>query len=164
MSSANVTNLISVRLVSLGSFSKVKKNPSKTLLCADCTCMMTHAFRLDFFAVATRLRKKFPDRKSHFSRIEAKIILYEIKLQLSTQKSHFGFEVKITPTENIQEFRSVSAWNVSVCVQFVCRLTKSPRRRTKEPMARPGAFKRSGLYYDAGFSAGLKSCHLVTVQ
>ena len=29
---------------------------SKTLLCMDCTFMMTHAFRQDFFAVAARLK------------------------------------------------------------------------------------------------------------
>ena len=44
----------------IGSSSKVKTSnqwglTSKTLLC---TCMMTHAFWSDFFAVATRLRHK----------------------------------------------------------------------------------------------------------
>ena len=29
------------------------------------------------------------------------------------------------PIENIQEFRSVGAWNVSFCAQFACRLTSS---------------------------------------
>lgn len=51
--------LIFVRLVSLGSFSKDKKLKqwvltSKLLLCMDCKCMMTHALRSDFFAVAAR--------------------------------------------------------------------------------------------------------------
>ena len=64
--------LISVQSVSLGSFSKVKNfkqqvvlgffyfflliKISKTLLRTDCTFMMTHAFRSDFFDVAARLR------------------------------------------------------------------------------------------------------------
>ena len=145
MSSANVTNLISVRLVSLGSFSKVKTFKQNITLHG----LYVHGdarFSVGFLCRCCTTEKKFPDWTSHFSRIEAKIILYEIKLQLSTQKSHFGFEVKITPTENIQEFRSVSVWNVSICAQFVCRLTKRPSRRTKTPMTRPGAFKRSGLF------------------
>ena len=55
--------LISVRLVSLGSLSKVKKLKQwfltrKTLLCTDCTCMMVHAFKSDFCAVAAQLRHK----------------------------------------------------------------------------------------------------------
>ena len=39
----------------------------------------------------------------------------------------FGFEVKMMPTENIQEFRSVGAWNVSFCAQFACGLTMWPK-------------------------------------
>ena len=31
------------------------------------------------------------------------------------------------PTENIQEFRSVGAWNVSFCAQFACGLTMWPK-------------------------------------
>ena len=52
-----------------GSFSKVKasqniqamgfnKQNIKLLDRPDCTCMMTYAFRSDFFAVAARLRQK----------------------------------------------------------------------------------------------------------
>ena len=53
--------LISVRLITSGSLRKVKKFKqwvltSKTLLCTDCTCMITHAFRSDVFAVAARNR------------------------------------------------------------------------------------------------------------
>ena len=38
----------------------------------------------------------------------------------------FGFGVKMMPIENIQEFRSVGAWNGSFCAQFACRLTSRP--------------------------------------
>ena len=41
--------------------------------------------------------------------------------KLFTQKSHFGFEVKMMPKENIQQFRSVGAWNVSFCAQVACK-------------------------------------------
>ena len=46
----------------------------------------------------------------------------------------------------IQEFRSVGAWNVTFCAQFACRLTSGQSGRTKEPLARPGAFKQSGHF------------------
>ena len=131
MSSANVTDLISVRLVSLGSFSKVKKFKQNIILHG----LYVHddaRFSVGFLCRCCTTEKKFPDWKSHFSRIEAKIILYEIKLQFSTQKSHFGFEVKITPTENIQEFRSVSVWNVSICAQFVCRAYKEAKQTDQD--------------------------------
>ena len=61
--------------------------------------------------------------------------------KLFTQKSHFGFEVKMMPKENIQQFRSVGAWNVSFCTQVACRLTPGQ-------VAEQGAFKlkRSGLF------------------
>ena len=38
--------------------------------------------------------------------------------KLFTQKSHVGFEVKMMPKENIQQFRSVGAWNVSFCIKI----------------------------------------------
>ena len=47
------------------------------------------------------------------------------------------------PIENIQEFRSVGAWNVSFCAQFACRGTSG---RTEEPLVGPGTFKRSGHF------------------
>ena len=31
------------------------------------------------------------------------------------------------PIENIQEFTSVGAWNISCCAQFACRLSKWPK-------------------------------------
>ena len=51
--------------------------------------------------------------------------------KLFTQKSHFGFEVKMMPKENIQQFRSVGAWNVSFCTQVACRLTPGQSGRTR---------------------------------
>ena len=51
--------------------------------------------------------------------------------KLFTQKSHFGFEVKMMPKENIQQFRSVGAWNVSFCTQVACRLTPGKSGRTR---------------------------------
>ena len=50
------------------------------------------------------------------------------------------------PIENIQDFRSVCAWNLSFCAQFACRLTSSQSGRTKEPLVGPGTFKRSGHF------------------
>ena len=51
---------------------------------------------------------------------------------LFTQNSRFGFEVKMMPIENIQEFRSVCALGLerSFCAQFACRLTKWPDQGT----------------------------------
>ena len=37
------------------------------------------------------------------------------------------------PKENIQEFRSVDAWNVSFCAQFTCRLTTWPKWADRGP-------------------------------
>ena len=51
--------------------------------------------------------------------------------KLFTQKSHFGFEVKMMPKENIQQFRSVGALNVSFCAQVACRLTPGQSGRTR---------------------------------
>ena len=51
--------------------------------------------------------------------------------KLFTQKSHFGFEVKMMPKENIQQFRSVGAWNVSFCTQVAYRLTPGQSGRTR---------------------------------
>ena len=71
---------------------------------------------------------------THF-RTEAKIKFFMIstKLLLSSQKSHFGFEVKMMLIENIQEFRSVGAWNVffwrTVCM-LVYKLPKWPDQGT----------------------------------
>ena len=41
------------------------------------------------------------------------LILHEPKLYFFTLKSHFGFEVKMMPIEDIQEFGSVGAKNVT---------------------------------------------------
>ena len=51
--------------------------------------------------------------------------------KLFTQKSKFGFKVKMIPKENIQQFRSVGAWSVSFCVQVACRLTPGQSGRTR---------------------------------
>ena len=51
--------------------------------------------------------------------------------KLFTQKSHFGFEVKMMPKENIQQFRSFGAWNVSFCTQVACPLTPGQSGRTR---------------------------------
>ena len=48
------------------------------------------------------------------------------------------------PLENKQEFRSVGAWNVSFYSQFACRDTSA--KGTKEPLAGPRDFKRSGHF------------------
>ena len=82
---------------------------------------------------------------THF-RAEVKLlILQETKLKLFTQKSHFGFAVKTMPIENLQEFTSAGAWNISFCAQFAYGLTADSTAgqsgRTKEPLAGPGAFK-----------------------
>ena len=61
--------------------------------------------------------------------------------------------------ENIQEFRSVCVWNVSFCVQFgsVCMPAyKWPKWPDQGPSN--GAV----IFYDAGFSAKLRSCRFVT--
>ena len=79
--------------------------------------------------------------KTHF-RTEVKLlILQETKLKLFTQKSHFGFAVKTMPIENIQEFTSAGAWNISFSAQFAYGLTGGQSGRTMEPLAGPGAFK-----------------------
>ena len=48
------------------------------------------------------------------------------------------------PLENKQEFRSVGAWNVSFCSQIACRLQVA--KGTKEPLAGPRDFRRSGHF------------------
>ena len=60
------------------------------------------------------------------------------------------------PTENIQEFRSVGAWNVSFCAQFACGLTMWPKWPDQGPS------NAAVILYDVGFSAKLRSCRFVT--
>ena len=68
---------------------------------------------------------------THF-RTEVKLlILQETKLKLFTQKSHFGFAVKTMPIENLQEFTSAGAWNISFCAQFAYGLTGGQSGRTR---------------------------------
>ena len=43
--------------------------------------------------------------------------------------------------ENIREFTSVGAWNISFSAQFAYGLTGGQSGRTMEPLAGPGAFK-----------------------
>ena len=59
------------------------------------------------------------------------------------QKSCFGFEVKMMPIENIEEFRSVCTWNVLFARSLHADLQNG---WTKEPLAGPGAFKRRGFF------------------
>ena len=55
------------------------------------------------------------------------------------------------PIENIQEFRSVGAMNV----------TSGQSGRTKEPLACQGPSNGAVIFYDGGFSAKLRSCRFV---
>ena len=76
--------------------------------------------------------------------------------------AHFGFEVKMMPIDNIEEFRSVGAWKVSFCAQFAWRLTSGQSGRSKEQLAGPRAFKRSGHFLWCrifGKAQKLSVCH-----
>ena len=67
------------------------------------------------------------------------------------------------PIENIQEFRSVGAWNVSFCAQFVyagLQVAKVAGPTNHWPDQGPS--NRAVIFYDAGFSAKLRSCRFVT--
>ena len=59
------------------------------------------------------------------------------------------------PIEDIQERRSDGAWNVSFCALLM------PAYKVAK-VAGPGAFKRSGHFFDEGFLAKLRSCQFVT--
>ena len=72
------------------------------------------------------------------------------------------FSDNLSRNSCIQEFRSVGAWNVTFCAQFACRLTSGQSSRTKEPLARPGAFKQSGHFLWSrifGKAQELPICH-----
>ena len=55
------------------------------------------------------------------------------------------------PIENIREFRSDGAWNVSLCTQFACWLTKWPKWPDQE------LSNRAVIFQDEGFLAKLRS-------
>ena len=69
------------------------------------------------------------------------------------------------PIENMREFRSDGAGNVSFCAQFAYRLTKWPKwagPRNRWPVQGPS--NEALIFYDAGISAKLRSCRFVTSQ
>ena len=68
----------------------------------------------------------------------------------------------MVPIENIQEFRSVGSWNVSFCARLHGSWQSGRSGRTKEPLAGPGAFKRSGHFLWCsifGIAQKLLVCH-----
>ena len=84
------------------------------------------------------------NRTTHIRTETKKITPFFIRPTLPfTQKSQFGFEVKMKRIENIQEFRALSAWNILFAHSLHAGLQKG---RTKEPLTGPGAFKRRGYF------------------
>ena len=65
-------------------------------------------------------------------------------------------------TENIQEFRSDGAWNVSFCALLMpaYKVTKVAGQGTTGQTR--GLQTERSFFYDAGFSAKLRSCQFVT--
>ena len=68
------------------------------------------------------------------------------------------------PIENMREFRSDGAWNVSFCAQFNLHtgLRSGQSDRTKESLASPGTFKRSPHFLwcrNFGKAQKLSVCH-----
>ena len=55
-------------------------------------------------------------------------------------------------------------FTVTFCAQFACRLTSGQSGRTKEPLARPGAFKQAVIFYDPGFSESSGAADLSQVS
>ena len=68
----------------------------------------------------------------------------------------------MTPIENIQEYRSDGAWNVSFCALLMpaCKVAKVAGPRNHWPYEGPS--NGTVIFYDAGFSTKLKSCRFVT--
>ena len=68
------------------------------------------------------------------------------------------------PIENMREFRSDGAWNVSFCAQFNLhtglRSGQSAGPRNHWPVQGPS--NEALIFYDAGISAKLRSCWFVT--
>ena len=55
-------------------------------------------------------------------------------------------------------------FTVTFCAQLACRLTSGQSGRTKEPLARPGAFKQAVIFYDPGFSESSGAADLSQVS
>ena len=65
------------------------------------------------------------------------------------------------PIENIQEFTSVGAWNVSCCAQLACRLSKWPKWPDEGTTGRISDLQTERSFF-AGVLAKLRSCRFVT--
>ena len=81
------------------------------------------------------------------------------QLLLFTQKSHFGLEVKMKPIENIQEFRSLSAWNILFVYSLYADYKRAGPRNLWPDQ---GPSNAEVIFYDPGFLAKLRSCRFVT--
>ena len=69
--------------------------------------------------------------------------------------------------ENVQEFRSVCAWNVCFCAQFgsVCiPAYKWPKWPDQRNLPDQGPSNGAVIFYDAGFWAKVRSCLLSQVS
>ena len=67
------------------------------------------------------------------------------------------------PTENIQEFRSVSAWNVSFAHSLHGSLQSGQVAELINHWLDQGPSNRTVFIYNEGFLAKLRSCRFVTI-
>ena len=81
---------------------------------------------------------------------------------IAKQKSHFGFELKMMPTENIRNLDQLVLGTLLFTSCLQAGLHSGRSGRTKELLAEPGAFKRNGHFLWCsifGKAQKLSVCH-----